>query len=107
MSIIAITGDVERRDRSSVVEWELFAHEMVFQCHVILLPEDVGYSAHCLNLPGVISEGDTEEEAIENIKDAFRETMLYYRSSGETIPKERIEVERLPGYLERRVVVRI
>ncbi|MBP2030298.1 putative RNase H-like HicB family nuclease [Methanohalophilus levihalophilus] len=30
-----------------------------------------GYSAHCLELPAAISEGDTREEALENIKEAI------------------------------------
>ncbi len=33
--------------------------------------EDFGYVAHCPAIPGCHSQGDTIEEAIENIKDAI------------------------------------
>jgi predicted RNase H-like HicB family nuclease len=32
-----------------------------------------GYSVSCPGLPGCWSQGDTEEEAIENIRDAIKE----------------------------------
>ena len=34
-------------------------------------PEDGGFNVSCPALPGCHSQGDTEEEAIENIKDAI------------------------------------
>lgn len=44
---------------------------MKFQ--VVLEPcqEDGGYTIHVPALPGCISEGDTEEEALENIEEAI------------------------------------
>ena len=33
--------------------------------------EEGGYSAQCLELPGAISQGESQEEAIENIKVAI------------------------------------
>ena len=33
--------------------------------------EDFGYVSHCPAIPGCHSQGDTIEEAIENIKDAI------------------------------------
>jgi predicted RNase H-like HicB family nuclease len=33
--------------------------------------EEGGYSAQCLELPGAISQGESKEEAIENIKVAI------------------------------------
>ena len=38
---------------------------------VILQRSDEGYSISCPGLPGCWSQGDTEEEALENIKDAI------------------------------------
>jgi predicted RNase H-like HicB family nuclease len=40
---------------------------------VILQKSDEGYSVSCVDLPGCWSEGDTEVEALENIKDAIQE----------------------------------
>lgn len=34
--------------------------------------EDFGYVAHCPAIPGCPSQGDTIEDAIENIKDAIK-----------------------------------
>ena len=34
--------------------------------------EDFGYVVHCPAIPGCHSQGNTMEEAIENIKDAIR-----------------------------------
>ncbi|MEX0762635.1 MAG: type II toxin-antitoxin system HicB family antitoxin [Dehalococcoidia bacterium] len=34
-------------------------------------PETEGYAAYCPELPGCASAGDTQEEAIENIKEAI------------------------------------
>jgi predicted RNase H-like HicB family nuclease len=39
--------------------------------------EEGGYTVTCPTLPGCISEGDTYEEALENIKDAIG---LYLRA---------------------------
>jgi predicted RNase H-like HicB family nuclease len=39
---------------------------------VIEKGEDFGYVAHCPAIPGCHSQGQTMEEAIENIRDAIR-----------------------------------
>jgi len=39
---------------------------------VVLTHTDEGYSVNCPALPGCWSEGRTEEEALENIKDAIQ-----------------------------------
>ncbi len=40
---------------------------------VILEPQDEGgYTVRCLEIPGAISEGETKEEALENIREAIR-----------------------------------
>lgn len=40
---------------------------------VVLQESDEGYSVNCPGLPGCWSQGATEEEALENIKDAIGE----------------------------------
>jgi predicted RNase H-like HicB family nuclease len=83
-----------------------FPDEPVYECRAVFCPEEEGgFSAFCINLPGVISQGDTIDEAIENIADAFRETILYYRGANEQIPWEDAEVERPKGTLERWILV--
>jgi predicted RNase H-like HicB family nuclease len=40
---------------------------------VVLIPSDEGFAVSCPGLPGCWSQGTTEEEALENIRDAIRE----------------------------------
>jgi predicted RNase H-like HicB family nuclease len=40
---------------------------------IVIKQTDEGYSAYCPGLPGCWSQGDSESEAIENIKDAIQE----------------------------------
>ena len=40
---------------------------------VLLIPSDEGYAVSCPELPGCNSQGDTEAEALANIRDAIRE----------------------------------
>ena len=40
---------------------------------VALLQSEEGYSVSCPDLPGCWSQGETEEEALENISDAIQE----------------------------------
>jgi predicted RNase H-like HicB family nuclease len=44
--------------------------EMIYK--VIVSQSAEGYSVSCPELPGCWSEGDTEEEALENIRDAIQ-----------------------------------
>lgn len=58
--------------------------------HVILIPdlESGGYTVEVPSLPGCISEGDTVEEALSNIKEAiigFEETLI---ELGREVPQE-------------------
>ncbi len=57
--------------------------------HVILEPaEEGGYTVYCPSLPGCVSEGETVDEALENIKKAIE---LYIESlveHGEPVPPD-------------------
>ena len=46
------------------------------QYKVELIKTEEGYTVGCPELPGCWSEGSTEQEALENIKDAIREYVL-------------------------------
>ena len=48
---------------------------------IVLDKTDEGYSVHCPGLPGCWSQGDTEVEAIENIKDAIQEYLAAIHES--------------------------
>jgi len=66
------------------VQW---LEQNAYRCHVALLPEDDGtISAIVLNLPGAGSCGDTEAEAIENVKDSIRGLIATYIEDGQPVP---------------------
>lgn len=46
-------------------------HGMRFTVALEPQPEG-GFVAQCIELPGAITQGETEEEALENIQDAIR-----------------------------------
>jgi len=56
---------------------------------VLLMPdEDGGYVAECPAIPGCISEGDTLEQALENIRDAISACLETMMEHGWEMPKE-------------------
>lgn len=61
---------------------------------IVLEPsEEGGYTVYVPSLPGCISEGDTREEAIKNIKEAID---LYLEPiEDEVIPGEKAEQKEL------------
>ena len=46
------------------------------QYEVVVKHSEEGYSVSCPGLPGCWSQGETEAEALENIKDAIHEYLL-------------------------------
>ncbi len=56
---------------------------------VLLIHSQEGFAVGCPALPGCWSQGDTEAEALENIKDAIREYLDVVR---EDIEREREEL---------------
>ena len=57
---------------------------------VILIPdlEDGGYVVEVPSLPGCYSQGETVEEALENIKDAIQGYIEILKSDGLPIPPD-------------------
>ena len=47
--------------------------DLMMKYKIVLNKTDEGYSVSCPGLPGCWSQGKTEEEALENIKDAIEE----------------------------------
>jgi predicted RNase H-like HicB family nuclease len=80
-----------------------------FECKVLLCTEEEGgYSAHALNIAGVVSEGDTIDEALVNIADAFKATIEYCLDSETAIPwreDNRGDFAGVPNTIERWIAV--
>ena len=67
---MAITRIMARED------WQ---QKNAYRFHILLLPEEDGsWSAVVLNLPGIGSCGSTEDEAMENVKEAIHGALEAY-----------------------------
>ena len=59
---------------------------------VILYPGEDGYwVVECPSLPGCISQGETREAAITNIKEAIEAYVAVLEEDGKLVPEERFE----------------
>ena len=58
--------------------------------------EEGGYTAQCLEIPAAISEGNTKEEALENIKETIQ-LVLEATNKYDQILKEIVTVEVFVG----------
>ena len=78
----------------------------VYECWVCLVPEDGGgYSVFMPDLPGVVSQGETEEEAIHNIEEAFLGAAEVYEEMGQPIPWAKDHQPRPANAKERWILV--
>ena len=61
---------------------------------IVLHKSEEGYSVSCSGLPGCWSQGTTESEALENIRDAIREYLTAVDALSRNIPNAEVrEVE--------------
>ena len=93
------------QDPTDVLE---FVEGNAYECRALVCPEAAGgFSVHALRLPGVVSQGETIEEALENIAEAFRGALsIYLEDLGSSIPWRDEEVEVRPaGSIERWILV--
>lgn len=64
--------------------------------HVTLQKEHHGgYVVRCLELPGALSQGETEDEALANIKDAILTIIDMMQEQGEPVPTQPAEIREL------------
>ena len=68
--------------------------ESNYKVSVILRKEEEGgFSVQCIELPGVISEGETREKALENIKEAIIGYLEAFPEEKELVTKAREVVD--------------
>lgn len=68
-----------------------------YRIHVLISKDEDGvFSAVANNLPGAGSCGDTEEEAIENLKEAVQGIIASYQDAGGLIPWREVTHDDLP-----------
>lgn len=69
---------------------------MHFRYTIILEPEsDGGYHVYCPALRGCHSQGDTLDEATENIREAIEAYIESMQAHGEPIPREELLIKPL------------
>jgi predicted RNase H-like HicB family nuclease len=85
------------------VSWQSF--DRAYQCPVLLCPEEGGFSIHALTLPGAVSEGESEEEALANIAEAIQLLIEGYTESGIAIPWRAVEVDDIPKGAKKRWIL--
>jgi len=59
---------------------------------VILEPENIGYSVNCPVLPGCVSQGDSREEAMANIREAIEGILALREKHNMPLPEETPEL---------------
>lgn len=59
---------------------------------IVLNKTDEGYSVSCPGLPGCWSQGKTEAEAIDNIKDAIQEYLAAVYASVKDLNVREVEI---------------
>ena len=64
--------------------------------HIVLRPDEIdgGFIAECPEIPGCLSEGATEEEAVSNLREAIQLCLEVRREKGLplTVPFREVEV---------------
>lgn len=79
-----------------------------FECRAVICPEaEGGFSAFALRLPGVVSQGETISEALENIREAFRGAIVAYREQKMEIPWEDVEVDAPKDSVTKWILVNV
>ena len=80
-----------------------------YRIHVLLTKDEDdmdSFSAVVLNLPGAGSSGATEEEALENAKEAVRGVLEEYKASGRDIPwKDSSTISIPPGAKQKWIIL--
>ncbi len=87
--------------------WETL-EDNVYECRALLCPEaEGGFSAHAIRLPGVVSQGESVDEALKNISEAFQGAISVYLEQGNEIPWTDAEIDRPKGWIERWILVHV
>lgn len=61
----------------------------VYRVPLVLTPQpEGGYTVTSPALPGLVTEGDSVQEALANVEDAFIATVELYEDTGRRLPEE-------------------
>jgi antitoxin HicB len=78
---------------------------MQYKIPLVLQPQpEGGYTVTSPLLPELLTEGDTVEEALENVKDALDALVEIYHDLGRTLPSQ-VQIPSIGGPLSFETVV--
>lgn len=61
---------------------------------VLLIPDETGgWVVECPSLPGCVTQGDTREDAVQNIKEAIAAYVEALEMDGLPVPKDKFNAE--------------
>jgi predicted RNase H-like HicB family nuclease len=85
---------MRRAETSCTARYHVAASEVIMKLQIVLEPsEEGGFTASVPSLPGCVSEGDSREEALRNIREAIE---LYLEPvSDDLAGKEGVELAEL------------
>jgi predicted RNase H-like HicB family nuclease len=76
---------IKAGDVRDILDWS--SPQNLYRCHICVTRDEGGvFSAVVLNLPGCGSCGDTQEEALNNVREAARGVIESHTAAGEEIP---------------------
>ena len=88
-----------------------FRFDNTHELRAILIPEpEGGFSILSTNFPSAMSQGETKEEAIKNLKESFYGVVECMKEDGKPIVWEQVEIDDdiiQPGSVEVRVLVSV
>ena len=85
-------SEVPPASRHHLLRWQHDIGKINCMRQAIIYPgEDGFWVAECPSLPGCISQGETREAAISNIREAIEGYVLALQDDGIEVPEERFE----------------
>lgn len=91
---------------SASCEWSIFEDGRLFSCDIAIVRERAGYSALAVNLPGVVSCGDSIDDAIKNVRDALSAALAVYVEDGQIPWSDDTQIDG-DVVCEKRIVVNV
>src|SRR4051794_14436468 len=66
---------------------EVYSVSQVYRVPLVLVPQpEGGFTVTSPALPGLVTEGDSVEDALEHVEDALRATLELYEDTGRPVP---------------------
>lgn len=90
----------------TINRWQALANSFSFDV-AIISEKDGGFSAIATRYPGIVSQGDTFDEALDNIKEALAAAIESSLARGQLLPAKANWMDVPPGSKRRRVSINV